>query len=247
MTEFSDKVAIVAGGSLGIGRASARRLAQGGASVVVCSDRKDQVLEAVNEFRGVGLEVEGLEADVRVAADMKRLIDFATETYGGVDILVNSAGVQRYGTVVDTDEETWAEVIDVNLKGIYLTSKYAIPGMRKRGGGAIVNLSSVQAFASQKGLRHTPRARGRQRPDPSDGPRPRAREHKGQRCLSCLGRHADAQVDSGPIQGREERRRDDRGLREYAPHREGGQTGRGGGGDCLPRERKGELRDGGRV
>lgn len=152
MTEFSDKVAIVAGGALGIGRASARRLALGGASVVVCSDRKEQVGAAIEEFRKETLEVVGLEADVRVAADVKRLIDFAAESYGGVDVLVNSAGVQRYGTVVDTDEETWDEVIDVNLKGIYLTSKYAIPEMRKRGGGAIVNLSSVQAFASQKGV-----------------------------------------------------------------------------------------------
>jgi NAD(P)-dependent dehydrogenase (short-subunit alcohol dehydrogenase family) len=83
---------------------------------------------------------------------MKRLMDFATETYGGVDVLVNSAGIQRYGTVVETEEEAWDEVLDVNLKGIYLASRYAIPEMRKRGGGAIVNLSSVQAFASQTGV-----------------------------------------------------------------------------------------------
>ena len=74
------------------------------------------------------------------------------EFSGGVDVLVNSAGVQRYGTVVETEEEGWDEVLDVNLKGIYLASRYAIPGMKKRGGGAIVNLSSVQAFASQTGV-----------------------------------------------------------------------------------------------
>ena len=83
---------------------------------------------------------------------MKRLVNFAAEIYGGVDVLVNAAGVQRYGTVVDTEEEVGDEVLDVNLKGIYLASKYAIPQMRERGGGAIVNLSSVQAFASQKGV-----------------------------------------------------------------------------------------------
>jgi len=152
MAEFSGKVAIVAGGSLGIGRASARKLAQEGASVVICSDRKNQVQEAVEELRGEGLDVGGIEADVTVAADVRRLVGFAAETYNGVDVLVNSAGVQRYGTVVDTDEETWDKVIGVNLKGIYLMSKYAIPEIRKRGGGAIVNLSSVQAFASQKGV-----------------------------------------------------------------------------------------------
>jgi NAD(P)-dependent dehydrogenase (short-subunit alcohol dehydrogenase family) len=152
MAEYSGKVAIVAGGALGIGRAAARKLATEDASVAICSDREDQVEEALAELREEGLEVSGRRADVTSSADMKRLMDFATETYGGVDVLVNSAGVQRYGTVVETEEEVWDEVLDVNLKGIYLASKHAIPQMRKRGGGAIVNLSSVQAFASQKGV-----------------------------------------------------------------------------------------------
>jgi NAD(P)-dependent dehydrogenase (short-subunit alcohol dehydrogenase family) len=152
MADFSGKVVIVAGGALGIGRATARKLAAEDASVVICSDREDQVREAVAELRGEELEVSGTRADVTSSADMKRLTDFATETYGGVDVLVNSAGVQRYGTVVETDEDTWNEVLDVNLKGIFLASKYAIPEMRKRGGGAVVNLSSVQAFASQRGV-----------------------------------------------------------------------------------------------
>ena len=152
MAEYSGRVAIVAGGALGIGRAAARKLATEDASVVICSDREDQVEEALAELREEGLEVSGRRADVTSSADMKRLMEFATETYGGVDVLVNSAGVQRYGTVVETEEEVWDEVLDVNLKGIYLASKHAIPQMRKRGGGAIVNLSSVQAFASQKGV-----------------------------------------------------------------------------------------------
>jgi NAD(P)-dependent dehydrogenase (short-subunit alcohol dehydrogenase family) len=152
MAEFSGKVAIVAGGARGIGRAAARKLALEDASVVICSDREDQVEEAVAELRDEGLEVRGLRADVSSPADMKRLVGFAVETFGGVDILVNSAGIQRYGTVVETAEEVWDEVLGVNLKGIYLASKHAIPEMRERGGGAIVNLSSVQAFASQKGV-----------------------------------------------------------------------------------------------
>jgi NAD(P)-dependent dehydrogenase (short-subunit alcohol dehydrogenase family) len=152
VVEFSDKVAVVAGGTLGIGRAAARKLALEDASVVICSDRQDQLEEAVAELREEGLEVSGTRADVTSSADMKRLMDFATETYGGVDVLVNSAGIQRYGTVVETEEDTWDEVLDVNLKGIYLASKHAIPQMRERGGGAIVNLSSVQAFASQRGV-----------------------------------------------------------------------------------------------
>ncbi|HQY31472.1 MAG TPA: SDR family oxidoreductase, partial [Thermomicrobiales bacterium] len=80
----------------------------------------------------------------------ERVVRTAVETFGGIDILVNSAGIQRYGTVVDTTEATWDEVFDINVKGMYLTSHFAIPEMEKRGGGAIVFVSSVQAFASQK-------------------------------------------------------------------------------------------------
>lgn len=152
MTKLSGKLAIVTGGTLGIGLAVVRRLIQEDTSVVLCSDRNEDVERTVAGLRDEGLEVKGLRADVTSSADMKELVSFATEAYGGVDILVNSAGVQRYGTVVDTEEDVWDEVLNVNLKGVYLASKHAIPEMRKRGGGSIVNVSSVQAFASQKGV-----------------------------------------------------------------------------------------------
>src|SRR5215210_7816839 len=152
MTDFDGKAAIVTGGALGIGQAVAKKLAEEGASVVICSDREDQVEEAAEELRGEKLEVQSLRADVTSSEDMRLLVAFTVENYGGVDILVNSAGVQRYGTVVETEEDVWDEVLAINLKGIYLASKHAIPEMREREGGAIVNLSSVQAFASQKGV-----------------------------------------------------------------------------------------------
>ena len=147
--DFAGKVAVVTGGSLGMGKAAARRLARGGAAVVICGRRQDAVDGTVAELRGEGLEVGGVAADVGRADDVQHLIAHAVQTYGGVDVLVNSAGIQRYGTVVDTDEATWDEVFATNVKGMYLAGKYAIPEMRKRGGGAIVNVSSVQAFASQ--------------------------------------------------------------------------------------------------
>ena len=81
---------------------------------------------------------------------MRNLIQEAVRRFGGVDVLYNNAGVVRYGTVEELSEEDWDFQIDVNVKGAFLTCKYAIPEMRKRGGGAIVNTASVQAFASQK-------------------------------------------------------------------------------------------------
>lgn len=152
MDEFAGKVAIVTGGSSGIGLAAARRLATGGAAVVICGLPPEQVEQTVAELRGEGLEVQGLAADVASSADVRRLVEHTVETFGAVDVLVNSAGIQRYGTVVDTDEEVWDRVLAVNLKGMYLTAKYVIPELRKRGGGAIVNVSSVQAFAAQKAV-----------------------------------------------------------------------------------------------
>ncbi|MEA2597821.1 MAG: hypothetical protein QOF01_4290 [Thermomicrobiales bacterium] len=150
--EFAGKVAIVAGGSLGMGKAAARLFAERGAQVTICGRRDEAVRDAVAEMQSAGLRVEGIPADVGKAADAEKLVNFTVEHFGGVDILVNSAGIQRYGTVVDTDEATWDEVFDTNVKGMYLTSHFAIPEMRKRGGGVIINVSSVQAFASQKSV-----------------------------------------------------------------------------------------------
>jgi NAD(P)-dependent dehydrogenase (short-subunit alcohol dehydrogenase family) len=152
MAELDGKVAVVAGGSLGIGRASARRLADAGAAVVLCGHDDASVEDALTELRGAGLEVDGRRADVTVSAEVEGLVRLATERYGAVDILVNSAGIQRYGTVVDTPEEVWDEVLAVNLKGMFLTAKHCVPEMRRRGGGAIVNVASVQAFATQQGV-----------------------------------------------------------------------------------------------
>ncbi len=149
MSEFGGKSIVVTGGSLGMGLACARRFAAGGGRVMIVANDRASVDEAVVE---IGSHAAGFVGDVRRGADMQAAMAEAAARHGGIDILACCAGIQRYGTVVDTPEEVWDDVLDINLKGIFLAAKYAIPEMRKRGGGAIVAISSVQAFASQAGV-----------------------------------------------------------------------------------------------
>lgn len=149
MREFEGKVAVVTGGSLGIGRAVVERLARDGAAVVFCGVGEDAVRRAEAELRADGLEVAGVEADVTDAARMDALVASAVSRHGGLDVVVTCAGVQRYGTVEETTEELWDEVLDVNVKGVFLACRAAVPELRRRGGGTIVTMSSVQAFVSQ--------------------------------------------------------------------------------------------------
>ncbi|HVX45227.1 MAG TPA: SDR family oxidoreductase [Mycobacteriales bacterium] len=144
MADFDGLVAVVAGGSTGIGDAVVDRLAGDGARIVFCGHEAAGVA-ATQDRTGAT----GMVADVRSAPQMSALIEHAVDLHGGLDILVNAAGIQRYGTVEDTTEEAWNEVLDVNLKGMFLTGKYAVPHLRARGGGSIVNVSSVQAYATQ--------------------------------------------------------------------------------------------------
>lgn len=149
---FRGKVAVVTGGSKGIGLAAAQLLASQGASTAIVSFHDAE--DVVREIRGTAGhdQVIGIQADVSDGRQVRQMVQQVTDSFGGVDILVNSAGIQRYGDVVETDEELWNQVINTNLKGMFLTSKYCVPVMRTRGGGAIVHVSSVQAYAAQKGV-----------------------------------------------------------------------------------------------
>jgi NAD(P)-dependent dehydrogenase (short-subunit alcohol dehydrogenase family) len=147
--DLAGLVAVVCGGSTGIGRASALRLAAGGAAVAVVARRPGPVEETVAAIREADGIAIGIEADVSVGADAERVMRTVAAELGGIDILVNSQGIQRYGTVEETDEDLWDEVMSVNVKSMYLTAKFAIPEIRKRGGGAIVNVGSVQGLATQ--------------------------------------------------------------------------------------------------
>lgn len=149
MTRNGGKTVVVTGGSLGMGRACAERFASDGCRVLIVANDETSIADAVAT---IGPNASGFVGDVRNAADMRAAIAAAVERHGGVDILACCAGIQRYGTVVDTPEDVWDDVLDINLKGIFLAAKFAIPEMRKRGGGAIIAISSVQSYASQAGV-----------------------------------------------------------------------------------------------
>jgi len=147
---FSDKVAIVTGAGMGIGEAVARRLASEGASVVIVDFDEAAARKVTSEIVALGQQAVAVIGSVSVANDARQATKVAEDQFGGVDYLVNNAGVVIYGEVPEFREEDWDTVMDTNLKGQYLMSKYAIPSMRSRGGGAIVNLASVQALISQR-------------------------------------------------------------------------------------------------
>lgn len=149
--EFSGKAALVTGGAMGIGGAVAELLAERGAAVAVV-DRAAGEAEAMAEklSRG-GARAIAIVADVSKAADVAAAVDKAVAAFGGLDVVSNNAGIQRYGTVESTSEVEWDEVMDVNLKSVYLVCHHAMPHLRARR-GAIVNMASVQSFATQQGV-----------------------------------------------------------------------------------------------
>ncbi len=149
--DLSGKTALVTGGSKGMGLGIAKRFCEQGANVVICSNDSPSLAAAETEIDS-GEQLVSVLADVSRAGDMAQLTETVVSRFGGLDVLVNCAGVQRYGTVVDTPEETWDEVLNINLKGVFLAAKYAIPEIEKRGGGSVINIASVQAYASQSNV-----------------------------------------------------------------------------------------------
>jgi len=144
---LSDKVAIVTGGAGGIGRATCRAFAKEGAAVVV-ADRYREGAEAVaHEISGAGGRAKGVGVDVTQLDSVDAVVAGCIDTYGRLDVMFNNAGIfpDADGSVTYTSPEVWQQVIDVNLKGVFLGCKIAIPAMLASGGGAIINTASFVA------------------------------------------------------------------------------------------------------
>lgn len=142
-------VSVVAGGSSGIGRAVVERFAQHGSVVEFLAVDPTGVAELEASLKGQGYDVRGSVVDASEEREVSSFVRAVAERHGRVSVLVNSQGIQRYGTVETTSEATWDEVMNVNLKSMFLMAKHVVPLMRKNGSGAIVNVSSGQAVASQ--------------------------------------------------------------------------------------------------
>jgi NAD(P)-dependent dehydrogenase (short-subunit alcohol dehydrogenase family) len=147
--EHAGRVALVTGGASGIGRAVAELLAAEGASVAINALRADDAGEVATAITARGGAAIPVAADVSDGLSIAAAVEGTVRAYGKLDVLVISAGIQRYGSVADTDEKTWDEVFAVNVKGAYLTAQAAIPHLRRSGSGAIVVVSSVQARVTQ--------------------------------------------------------------------------------------------------
>jgi NAD(P)-dependent dehydrogenase (short-subunit alcohol dehydrogenase family) len=148
VSALEGKVAIVTGAASGIGAATVRELAAQGALVGVLDRDVAAAQDVADAIAGDAAAAYG--CDVRDSDACRAAVTGVAERFGGVDVVVCSAGVVRYGRVDELSEDDWDLQIDTNLRGVFLIARHAIPLMRERGGGAIVNVASTQAFASQE-------------------------------------------------------------------------------------------------
>ena len=140
---LSEKVTLVTGSTRGIGRAIAEELAKAGATVVISARREKDVAEAVSQLRSEGFQALGSACDVRSYEEVASLMKFIADEASGLDILINNAGVGLFGHISELTPESWNQVIETNLTGVFNCAHAAIPLLKKRGGGAIINISSL--------------------------------------------------------------------------------------------------------
>jgi NAD(P)-dependent dehydrogenase (short-subunit alcohol dehydrogenase family) len=151
MARLAGKVALISGGARGQGAVEARLFAQEGAKVVFGDILDDDGKHVEEEIRAQGGEAVYVHLDVTRAQDWQHAVQTAESRYGKLDVLVNNAGIAIHGTIEETSEADWDRIMAINLKGVFLGTKSAIPAMRRAGGGSIINISSGAGIAPAPG------------------------------------------------------------------------------------------------
>jgi len=155
LLSLEGKSAIVTGGAKGIGQGIAYRLAEAGAKVLIADMDEEAAQHTAHELREKGWTAEAVRTDVSNEEDVKGMIAICQEKFGGLDILVNNAGIYPPAPVSLMSEEQFEKVMSVNLRSVFLTTKYAAEVMKERGGGKIINVTSIDALhPSMVGLAH---------------------------------------------------------------------------------------------
>ena len=153
MKEFDGKVALITGGGSGIGRATALAFAREGAKVVIADRNVQRGEEIVSTICDADGTASFRRTDVSVAAEIEALVDYTMKTYGRLDLAFNNAGIEGdVKPLIDQTEANFDAVMDINVKGVWLSMKYEIPRMLEQGGGAIVNSSSVAGVVGFPGI-----------------------------------------------------------------------------------------------
>ncbi len=137
------KVAIVTGGTEGIGRAAAFMFAREGAKIAICGRKTETVSKVVSDIEAAGGDAYGMATDIRKSEDIDRFMTAVLDKFGRIDILVNNAGTSQRGNFLEVDDATWAADLDLKIFGAIRCSRIAIPHMRKQGGGRIINVTST--------------------------------------------------------------------------------------------------------
>ena len=142
-TPLAGKVALITGGSRGIGRAIAIKLASIGSAVAICGRDETKLAATEREILALGVRAIALRADVTKQNDVTKLVETVESTLGPISILVNNAGIGLFGPVHEKTEADWDQLMNTNVKSVFLVSRALIPGMIERGGGDIINISSL--------------------------------------------------------------------------------------------------------
>jgi NAD(P)-dependent dehydrogenase (short-subunit alcohol dehydrogenase family) len=140
---LKDKVAVITGGASGIGRATAELFAREGARVAVADYSKGAGQDTVKAIKEAGGDAIFTPVDVSDSSQVTRMVEVAIQAYGHIDILFNGAGILYYGTVLETDEQSWNRVLSINLTGTYLCCRAVLPHMIRQRGGSIINVAST--------------------------------------------------------------------------------------------------------